>query len=449
MRFAQASRAGVWIVLWLGSVNLVNAATESAPPDMAAQSLRAEVDRLADANEAKVIAWRHDIHQHPELSNREFRTGKLVAEHLKHLGFDEVRTGVAHTGVVGVLKGGQPGGVVALRADMDALPIVEQTDVPFASKETTTYNGLKVGVMHACGHDAHTAILMGAAQVLATMRSRLPGTVVFIFQPAEEGPPLEEGGGSKMMIAEGVLDNPHPQAIFALHVSPLTPVGTIGFRPGALMGDESNFRIVIHGRQTHAARPWHGVDPITIAAQVILALQTIPSRQLDQGAGVSLITIGTIHGGTRRNIIPDDVEMTGTFRTLNAKLVDDAWMRIRRTVEMIAESAGASAHVEIVKELPITYNDPDLAAASLPTLVRVVGRDHIVQPDPVLAAEDFAFYQEKIPGLFVYLGVNDPKADPATVEDVHSSRFYIYEPALKVGVRTMSSLAVDYLLAHQ
>jgi amidohydrolase len=414
-----------------------------------ARSLRTEVDRLAAANDAKVIAWRHDIHMHPELSNREFRTSKLVAEHLRRLGFDEVRTGIAHTGVIGVLKGGQSGTVVALRADMDALPIVEQTNLPFSSKVQTTYDGQKVGVMHACGHDAHTAMLMGAAEVLSAMRARLPGTVVFIFQPAEEGPPLDEGGGAKMMIAEGALENPRPKAIFGLHVSPLSDAGTLGFRSGALMGDESNFRIVIRGRQAHAGRPWRGIDPITISAQVVTALQTIPSRQLDQGSGVSLITIGTIHGGTRRNIIPDEVEMTGTFRTLNAKLVDDAWMRIHRTVEMIAQSAGASAHVEIVRELPITYNDPNLAAASLPTLARVVGRDHIVQPDPVLAAEDFAFYQEKIPGLFVYLGVNDPKADPATVEDVHSPRFFIDETALQVGVRTLSSLAVDFLLANR
>jgi amidohydrolase len=432
-----------FLVLGCGMAGIMQAATESD------NALRAEADRLAAANDAKVIAWRHDIHMHPELSNREFRTSQLVAAHLRKLGFDQVRTGVAHTGVIGVLKGGRPGTVVALRADMDALPIVEQTNLPFASKVETTYNGLKVGVMHACGHDAHTAMLMGAAEVLAAMRDRLPGTVVFIFQPAEEGPPLEEGGGAKMMIAEGALDNPRPKAIFGLHVSPLSDAGTLGFRSGALMGDESNFRIVIHGRQSHAGRPWRGIDPITIAAQVVIALQTIPSRQLDQGSGVSLITIGTIHGGTRRNIIPDEVEMTGTFRTLNAKLVEDAWMRIRRTVEMVAGSAGAKADVEIVKELPITYNDPDLAAASFPTLVRVVGRDHIVQPDPVLAAEDFSFYQEKIPGLFIYLGVNDPKADPTTIEDVHSPRFFVYEPALQVGVRTLSSLAVDFLLANQ
>ncbi|HUI60008.1 MAG TPA: amidohydrolase [Steroidobacteraceae bacterium] len=413
------------------------------------QALRAEVVRLAAEHEGEVIGWRRDIHQHPELSNREFRTSRLVAEHLRRLGFDEVRTGVAHTGVVGVLRGGRPGTVVALRADMDALPIAEQTNVPFASRETTTYNGLKVGVMHACGHDAHTAILMGAAQVLAAVRLRLPGTVVFLFQPAEEGPPLEEGGGAKMMIAQGALDQPHPQAIFGLHVSPLAASGTVGLRPGALMGDESNFRIVIHGRQTHAGRPWHGIDPITVAAQVILALQTIPSRQLDQGAGVSLITIGTVHGGTRRNIIPDEVELTGTFRTLNAQAVDDAWRRIRRTVEMVAGSAGATATVDIVRELPITYNDPDLASASLPTLTRLLGSDNVQVPDPVLAAEDFAFYQEKIPGLFLYLGVRDPQADPASVEDVHSSRFMVFEPALNVGVRTLSSLAVDYLLAHQ
>ena len=434
-----------FIALSCALVGIVTATEESDD----ARALRAQVDKLAAANDAKVIAWRRDIHMHPELSNREFRTSALVAEQLKKLGFDSVRTGVAHTGVVGVLKGARPGAVVALRADMDALPIVEQTNLPFASKAEATYNGLKVGVMHACGHDAHTAILMGAATVLAGMRERLAGTVVFIFQPAEEGPPLEEGGGAKMMIAEGALDNPRPQAIFGLHVSPLQAAGTLGVRSGALMGDESNFRIVIHGRQSHAGRPWHGVDPITIAAQVITALQTIPSRQLDQGSGVSLITIGTIHGGTRRNIIPDDVEMTGTFRTLNAKLVDDAWMRIRRTVEMIAASAGATASVEMVKELPITYNDPALTAASLPTLVRVVGSDHIVEPDPVLAAEDFSFYQEKIPGLFIYLGVTDPAADATKAEDVHSSRFLVDESALKVGVRSLCSLAVDFLTAHQ
>ena len=434
-----------FIALSCALVGIVTATEESDD----ARALRAQVDKLAAANDAKVIAWRRDIHMHPELSNREFRTSALVAEQLKKLGFDSVRTGVAHTGVVGVLKGARPGAVVALRADMDALPIVEQTNLPFASKAEATYNGLKVGVMHACGHDAHTAILMGAATVLAGMRERLAGTVVFIFQPAEEGPPLEEGGGAKMMIAEGALDNPRPQAIFGLHVSPLQAAGTLGVRSGALMGDESNFRIVIHGRQSHAGRPWHGVDPITIAAQVITALQTIPSRQLDQGSGVSLITIGTIHGGTRRNIIPDDVEMTGTFRTLNAKLVDDAWMRIRRTVEMIAASAGATASVEMVKELPITYNDPALTAASLPTLVRVVGSDHIVEPDPVLAAEDFSFYQEKIPGLFIWLGVTDPAADATKAEDVHSSRFLVDESALKVGVRSLSSLAVDFLTAHQ
>jgi len=434
-----------FIALSCALVGIVTATEESDD----ARALRAQVDKLAAANDAKVVAWRRDIHMHPELSNREFRTSALVAEQLKKLGLDSVRTGVAHTGVVGVLKGARPGAVVALRADMDALPIVEQTNLPFASKAEATYNGLKVGVMHACGHDAHTAILMGAATVLAGMRERLAGTVVFIFQPAEEGPPLEEGGGAKMMIAEGALDNPRPQAIFGLHVSPLQAAGTLGVRSGALMGDESNFRIVIHGRQSHAGRPWHGVDPITIAAQVITALQTIPSRQLDQGSGVSLITIGTIHGGTRRNIIPDDVEMTGTFRTLNAKLVDDAWMRIRRTVEMIAASAGATASVEMVKELPITYNDPALTAASLPTLVRVVGIDHIVEPDPVLAAEDFSFYQEKIPGLFIYLGVTDPAADATKAEDVHSSRFLVDESALKVGVRSLSSLAVDFLTAHQ
>jgi amidohydrolase len=421
---------------------------KAASEDSVTQALRNEIDRLAAASASQVIEWRRDIHRHPELSNREFRTSKIVAEHLRALEFDEVRTGIAHTGVVGVLKGGQAGPTVALRADMDALPITEQTDLPFASKEQATYGGLSVGVMHACGHDAHTAILMGAAKVLAGMRARLPGTVLFVFQPAEEGPPLEEGGGAKMLIAQGGISNPRPRAIFGLHVNTSVPAGTIGYRAGGVMGDESNFRIVIHGKQTHAGRPWRGIDPITIAAQIVLALQTIPSRQLDLSAASSLITIGTIHGGTRRNIVPDEVEMTGTFRTLDPRLVDDALARIQRTVDMIAQSAGTTATVEIVKELPVTFNDPALVAASLPTLARVVGSDHLVEATPVLAAEDFAFYQQEIPGFFFFLGVNDPSADPARVAEVHSSKFYIHEAALSVGVRSMSALAVDFLLAN-
>jgi amidohydrolase len=416
--------------------------------DTAREALRSAVDRLAAGVESDVIAWRRDIHQHPELSNREFRTSRLVAKHLERLKLDRVRTEVAYTGVVGVLKGGLPGPVVALRADMDALPVTEELDLPFASKVRTTYNGLEVGVMHACGHDAHTAILMGAAEILASMRQQLPGTIVFIFQPAEEGPPLEEGGGARMMIEQGALTNPAPQAIFGLHVGFAGPVGTIGYRSGALMGDESNFRILIRGRQTHAAKPWAGVDPITVAAQLVLALQTIPSRQLDQTSGASLISIGTIHAGTRRNIIPDEVELTGTFRTLNAALVDDALDRIRRTSEAIARSAGAKVTVDIVKELPITYNDPALTERMTPSLARLVGAEGLRIAPPVLAAEDFAFYQQKIPGLFFYLGISDPVADPLSVEPNHSPRFYIDERALAIGVRAMASLAVDYLTAN-
>jgi len=417
-----------------------------ASTDRSDSPLAADVQRLSAAISGQVVKWRRTIHEHPELSNRETKTAKLVADHLRRLGLNEVRTGIAHTGVIGVLKGGRPGPIVALRADMDALPVTEQTGLPFASKEQTTYEGLKVGVMHACGHDAHTAILMGAAEVLAAVRERLPGTVVFIFQPAEEGPPLDEGGGARMLIAQGGISNPRPQAIFGLHVNTNIPVGTIAFRAGGLMANESNFRIIIHGRQTHAGRPWRGIDPVTIAAQVIMALQTIPSRQLDQGSGASLITIGTIHGGTRRNIVPDEIEMTGTFRTLNPALVDDGLQRIRRTTELISESAGAKATIEMVKELPITFNDPKLVAASLPALERIVGSTHLVEAEPVLAAEDFAFYQEKIPGFYFFLGVTDPKTDPTQAAEVHSAKFLLDEAALPIGVRAMSSLATEFLL---
>lgn len=402
---------------------------------------------LAGETESKVIAWRRDIHQYPELSNREFRTAKLVAKHLRNLGFDTVRTGIAHTGVVGVLKGEHPGPTVALRADMDALPIIEELQLEFASKVRTTYEGRDVGVMHACGHDAHTAILMGAAEVLSSMREKINGTIVFLFQPAEEGPPYEEGGGAPMMIEEGALRDPRPGAIFGLHVSPHANVGSIGYRKGALMADETNFKMLIHGRQTHAARPWSGIDPITIAAQIITALQTIPSRQLAQTKGHSLISIGTIHGGTRRNIIPDDVELTGTFRTLNPEQRDDALARIRRTAESIAGSAGATITLDMVKELPVTYNDPALVDKMLPTFQRVVGINNVKIAEPVLAAEDFAFYQQEIPGVFFYIGVSEKGTDLETVAPVHSPRFYLDESALLVGVKVMASLALDYLHA--
>jgi len=412
---------------------------------LAAQSSRldAEVDRRASQVEGKVVAWRRDIHAHPELSNRETRTAELVAQHLRSLGL-EVRTGVAHTGVVGVLRGGRPGPVVALRADMDALPVTEEVDVPFASKVRATYNGQEVGVMHACGHDAHVAMLMGAAEVLAGMRRDLPGTVTFIFQPAEEGAPAGERGGAELMIEEGALDNPKPSAIFGLHVFPY-PAGEIRYRPGGIMASSDALRIVVRGRQTHGAQPWAGIDPIVVAAQIVVGLQTITSRQVDITTAPAIVTIGAINGGVRYNIIPDSVVMVGTVRAFDTAVRRDIHERVRRTAESIAQSAGATARVTIDSGPPVTYNDPALTERMLPTLRQVAGSGNVRLATPVTTAEDFSRYQERIPGLFFFLGITPPGADPRTVAANHSPRFFVDEAALPVGVRALAHVAVDYL----
>ena len=391
----------------------------------------------------KVVAWRRDVHQHPELGNREVRTAKLVADHLRALGL-EVKTGVAHTGVVGVLKGGKPGPVVALRADMDALPVTEQVNLPFASKARTTYNGQEVGVMHACGHDNHVAILMGVAEVLAGMRAQLAGTVKFIFQPAEEGPPDGEDGGAKMMLAQGVLANPAPEVIFGLHVWPDT-VGRLTYREGGIMAAADGLRIVVHGKQTHGAVPWGGVDPIVVSAQIINALQTIPSRQMDITAAPSIVTIGMIQGGIRGNIIPDSVVMVGTIRTLDPKQHDDIHARIRRTVEKVAESAGATSDVTITKAYPVTHNDPALTARMIPTLKRVARDGKAAVLPPVTGAEDFSYFQQKIPGLYFFLGVTPDGVNPTTAAKNHSPLFFADEKALPVGVRALTQLTLDYM----
>jgi len=418
-----------------------------AASPLAAQSgggrLDAEIDRRAAQVEGKVVAWRRDIHAHPELSNREVRTAQIVAEHLRALGL-EVRTGVAHNGVVGVLRGGRPGPVVALRADMDALPVTEEVDVPFASKVRTQYNGQDVGVMHACGHDAHVAILMGVAEVLAGMRRDLPGTVKFIFQPAEEGVPSGEDGGAEMMIAEGALDNPKPGAIFGLHVFPY-PAGELMYRPGAIMASADGLRIVVRGRQTHGAQPWSGIDPVVVTSQIVLGLQTIISRQVDITAAPGIVTIGAVHGGVRNNIIPDSVVMIGTIRAFDAAMRRDIWARVRRTAEGIAQSAGATAIVTIDSGPPVTYNDPALTERMAPTLRRVVGSDRVGIAERKTPAEDFSRYQEKIPGLFFFLGITPPGTDPASAAPNHSPRFLVDEAALPVGVRALAHLAVDYL----
>jgi len=415
----------------------------TAAQQTAVEDLRAEVDRRVAEIENKVIGIRRDIHEHPELGNREFRTAGLVAEHLRSLGI-EVQTEVAHTGVVGLLRGGLPGPVVALRADMDALPVTELADVPFASRVITEYNGQEVGVMHACGHDVHTAVLMGAAEVLAGMRDRLPGSVKFIFQPAEEGAPAGERGGAALMIEEGALENPRPEVIFGLHTG-LSEVGTIRYRAGGMMASAQTLQIKVKGRQTHGASPWGGVDPIVVASQIVLGLQTIISRQSDITTAAAVITIGSIHGGVRSNIIPDSVYMVGTIRTLDLGMQERIEQRIRRTVQGIAQSAGTTAEVFISEGLPITYNDPELTRRMAPTLARVARGGDAVESPPWTGAEDFSYYQQEIPGMFVFLGGVPEGVDPTDAAPHHSPLFFFDEGGIPYGIRTLTHLVVDYM----
>jgi amidohydrolase len=411
-------------------------------PAQAPSQLHAEVDRRARELEAKVVAWRRDFHQNPELSNREFRTSKVVADHLRALGL-EVRTEVAHTGVVGVLRGGRPGPVVALRADMDALPVTEEVDLPFKSVAKAQYNGQEVGVMHACGHDNHIAILMGVAEMLTAMKAQLPGTVKFIFQPAEEGPPLGEEGGAPMMLKEGAFETPKVDAIFGLHVFP-REVGTVEYRSGGLMASSDNFYITVRGRQTHGALPWNGIDPIVAASQIVLGLQTLTSRQTDLTLTPAVVTVGMFRGGIRTNIVPDSVELAGTIRAFDEGVRADLHMRLTRTAESIAAASGATASVRIQKMTPVTFNNPALTERMVPTLQRVLGAPNVRLATPTTTAEDFSFFQEQVPGLFVFLGVT-PKDQLATAAPNHSPRFQASESALVPGMRLMANLAVDYL----
>jgi len=405
--------------------------------------LAAEIDRRAAAVMPKVIAWRRDLHEHPELSNREQRTGKLAADHLRALGL-EVRYPVAKTGVVGVLRGGRPGPVVALRADMDALPVAEEVDVPFRSRARTTFNGQDVGVMHACGHDAHTAMLMGAAEVLAGMKAQLPGTIVFLFQPAEEGVPAGETGGAPLMIAEGALDTPKVDAIFGLHVFANLPTGELHVKPAGIMASSDQLRIVVKGRQTHGAMPWQGVDPIVAASQIVMGLQTITSRQTDVTLAPAIVTIGMIQGGVRFNIIPDSVVMLGTIRAFDPAMQRSIHERVRRTAEQIASSAGAEARVTIDIGNPVTFNDPALTERMTPTLRRVAGEARTRPAQVTTTAEDFAMYQKRVPGMFAFLGIT-PADSVGRAAANHSPRFRVDEGALPVGVRALASLAADYL----
>lgn len=404
------------------------------------------INSAADKIESKVIAWRHDIHQNPELGNRETRTAALIAKHLKSLGI-EVKTRVGITGVVGILKSDKPGPVVALRADMDALPVEEKNDLPFASKVKAMYNGKETPVMHACGHDAHVAILMGVAEMLSGMKKDLKGTVKFIFQPAEESAPFGEEGGAELMIKEGVLENPKVDVIFGLHMQSQTEVGKINYRPGGAMAAVSTLKITVNGKPSHGAQPWSAVDPIVVAAQIINNLQTVVSRNVNITQNPVVVTIGSIHGGNRDNIIPENVEMMGTVRTFTEDDKELVYERIRQIVEKTAESAGATADVVLPYEhyYPVTFNDEKLTAAMLPTLQKSAGKENVQLVAPITGAEDFSFFQQKVPGLYFFIGGMTKGKNPKTAGPHHTPQFLIDDSAFKTGLKAMCSLVFDYM----
>ncbi|RZK63319.1 MAG: amidohydrolase [Hymenobacter sp.] len=407
-------------------------------------ALRARIAQLAAAEQVKVVTWRRDLHEHPELGNEENRTAALIAAQLKSLGL-EVQTGVARTGVVGILKGGKPGPVVALRADMDGLPITEAPGLAFASVAKSTYLGQPVGVMHACGHDTHVAMLLGAAEVLSQIKKDLPGTVKFIFQPAEEGSLPGTVGGAKLMVQEGVLENPKVDAIFGLHIWASAPVGQLQYRPQGEMASSDRFTIKVLGKGAHGAKPWASVDPVVTAAQIITGLQNIVARQLDLTQDAAVVTVGTVQAGVRYNIIPPDATLSGTIRAFSPATQQRIWADIRRTAAGIAAANGATAEVTIEPYVPVTFNDPALTARMLPTMQAVAGAQNVVEIKAVTGAEDFACYQEKVPGLFVFLGGTTPGSDFTQVADHHTAGFKIDESAFPLGVKTLATLAVDYL----
>lgn len=396
--------------------------------------------------EQQVIEWRRHLHQHPELSNREFATAKYITAHLKKLGI-EVTTQVAHTGVVGLLKGAKPGPVVALRADMDALPVTERVDLPFASKATSEYNGQKVGVMHACGHDTHVAMLMGVAELLAEQRDELAGTVKFIFQPAEEGAPKGEEGGAELMVKQGVLTDPEVDVIFGLHISSKMDVGTIGYRHGGIMAAVDNFKVTVSGKQVHGSTPWDGIDPVVASAQIINDLQTIVSRQLPLTKNAAVISVGSIHGGVRSNIIPESVEMVGTIRTLDPDMRLQLHEKMRNVVKHSAAVMGATAKLELpyTTHYPITYNDPELMDRVLPVMQKVAGDNNVNRMDAITGAEDFSFFQQKIPGVYFFIGGKSKNLPVSEAPAHHTPEFFIDESGMKLGVEVMTQLTLDYL----
>jgi amidohydrolase len=405
----------------------------------------ADIEAVIKSVDPKVVVWRRDFHQHPELSNREVRTAKLVAEHLRRLGL-AVETGIARTGVVAALDTGRPGPTIALRADMDALPVVERTDVPFRSTARSNYRGEEVGVMHACGHDAHTAVLMGVAETLVRAKAALRGKVLFVFQPAEEGAPPGETGGASVMLEEGIFEKHRPEVTFGWHAWASLNTGIIGYRSGPFMAGSQQWRAVVAGKQTHGSRPWQGRDPIVVAAQIVTALQTVVSRELDITQVPAVVSVGAIKGGVRNNIIPDSVEMIGTVRTFDARQKQQVYDAMKRIIENTAEASGTTATFEFeAYHNPVTFNDPKLTARVLPSLRAVAGEEEVREIPLITGAEDFAYYAQKVPSFFFMVGVTPGGTHVADAPANHSPLFYLDETALPIATRAMVAVAVDYL----
>jgi amidohydrolase len=408
----------------------------------------ATAQQLVEPELKQITAWRRDLHEHPELSNREVRTSKLIADELKKLGYD-VRTGIAHNGVTGVLKGGKPGPRLAIRADIDALPVTEQVDLPFASKASGEYLGKKVGVMHACGHDAHTAMTLGLAEILARMRGNLPGEVMLIFQPAEEGPPAGEEGGAPLMVREGVFKDFKPDAVFGMHVVSWLPVGVAGVRAGGAMASSDTFRIVVHGRQSHGATPWKGIDPIVTAAEIVTSAQTIVSRQPDLNKDPAVVTFGIFNGGQRFNIVPDSTELQGTVRAFDEGMRTQALASLRNIAEHVAAANGATVETQIPlgESNPVNSNDPALSERVRASLEKALGKDHVQDPPRWMASEDFPFFGlgAKVPSVYFFVGSTPAGTDPATAPSNHSPKFFLDEGALPVGTEAMLQAALDFL----
>lgn len=430
------------LVLLCFSVNVLAQSTQTKSKDL----LLATVNDLSEKIIPQVIAWRRDLHQHPELGNREFRTAGIIAKYLRSLGM-EVKTGVAETGVIGILRCGKTGPVVALRADMDALPVAERNNLDFRSLDSTMYNGGMTSVMHACGHDSHVAMLMGVAEILSTIKKDLHGTVKFIFQPCEEGPPAGEDGGAKQMVKEGALEDPKVDVIFGQHISSGDKIGHFTYRPGSVAAENDIFKITVHGKQSHGASPWSGVDPIVTASQMVMALQTIISRNSKLTSAAAVITVGSFHAGNRQNIIPEEAVLTGTIRTLDTSMRNIIWQRIREVVAGIAQSAGATADLDINMEDAMLVNDPALTQEMLPSLQQIAGRDNVKLAPAGTGAEDFAYFAQKVPGFYFETGALPPGKNPSEVQH-HTPDFMIDEDGFVYGVKALCYLTIHYMNTH-